>query len=46
VTAVSYLLLTALVVVVAYAKRGLGRSVGWLIIGLYALFVVLVVALA
>jgi len=45
VTALSYLLLTALVVVVAYAYRGLGRLVGWLIISIYALFVVLVVVL-
>jgi len=31
--------------VVAYAYRGLGRLVGWLIISIYALFVVLVVVL-
>jgi len=42
-TATSYLLLTLLVVVGAYVSRGLGRRVGWLIIGLYAFFVVLVV---
>jgi cation:H+ antiporter len=45
-TSASYLVLTALVVGVAYVCRGVGRRAGWLIILLYALFVVLVIALA
>jgi cation:H+ antiporter len=39
-TAASYLALTALVLVLAFAYRGLGRGSGWLIICGYAAFVV------
>ncbi|MGC1420694.1 MAG: hypothetical protein WA786_11330 [Acidimicrobiales bacterium] len=40
-TAWSYLLLTALVLVVAYLSRGLSRRTGWFIIAGYATFVAL-----
>ena len=36
----SYLGLTVLVLVLAYAQRGLRRGAGWLIVGCYAAFVV------
>jgi cation:H+ antiporter len=39
-TSGSYVALTALVLVVAYAQRGLSRRTGWLIIAGYAVFVV------
>jgi cation:H+ antiporter len=45
-TSVSYAALTALVLTLAYAKRGLSRAHGWLIIALYALFVILVIIVA
>lgn len=43
-TASSYLLLTALVLVVAYVCRGLSRRAGWLIIAGYVAFVILLLA--
>jgi cation:H+ antiporter len=46
VTAGSYLFLTAMVIAVAYVARGLRRGVGWLIVGLYVTFVVVVIAVA
>jgi cation:H+ antiporter len=41
-----YLGLTALVLLLAYLGRGLGRAAGWAIIGGYALFVVALLAVA
>lgn len=38
-TAATYLILTALVLVVAFAQRGLSRRFGWTIIASYAIFV-------
>jgi cation:H+ antiporter len=45
-TAVSYLVLTALVLVVAYAYRGLSRRSGGAIIALYAAFVIWLLAVS
>jgi cation:H+ antiporter len=45
-TALSFLVLTALVVVVAYVSGTLKRRIGWTIIALYGLFVVFVVVLS
>ncbi|HVC14412.1 MAG TPA: hypothetical protein VND62_06090 [Acidimicrobiales bacterium] len=36
--------LTVLVLLIAYARRGLGRAVGWLIVAAYLAFVVILVA--
>jgi len=41
-----YLGLTAVTLLLAYACRGLGRASGWMIMGLYGLFVVVLVVIA
>jgi cation:H+ antiporter len=43
-TALSYLVLTALVLILAFARRGLSRRAGWLIIAGYATFVIWLLA--
>jgi len=45
-TAASYVTLTALVLVLAFAQRGLSRRTGWLIITGYAVFVVGLLAIS
>jgi len=45
-TAATFLVLTALVLVVAYVWRGISRHFGWTIIALYLIFVLLLAALS
>jgi Ca2+/Na+ antiporter len=45
-TACSYVVLTALVLVVAFAQRGLSRRTGWLVIAGYGVFVASLVAIS
>jgi len=44
--AVWYASLTALVLVIAYVRRGVPRAAGWLVVGAYLVFVALLVVLA
>ena len=45
-TAATFLVLTGLVLVVAYVRRGLSRRIGWTIIALYLIFVLLLATLS